>query len=381
MIVSIADNIITPLGDTTAANIDAILDGRTGLRRHDGLFGLPEPVCASLIDRDDMRRRFGELCDIRGVAPDGYTIFEQMCVLTAVATIDAAGIDGGSPDLQLFISSTKGNVGLLADDMMHPGYPLGHSAMMVARFFSNPNIPVVASNACVSGVSAQIAAVRALLAGRCRHALVIGCDVLSRFIIAGFQSFKALASEPCRPFDAARCGLNLGEAAASMLLSSTDVDDRWCYIGCSNHNDANHISGPSRTAEGALRVIDDLHRALPDVAPACISLHGTATMYNDEMEAIAIHRAGLDNVPVMGLKGYYGHTLGAAGVLETVLTMAAIDRGIVLPTRGYADCGVSYPLNIASHVREVHGDCFYKIMSGFGGSNAGIAYRRTGGVV
>lgn len=96
------------------------------------------------------------------------------------------------------------------------------------------------------------------------------------------------------------------------------------------------------------------------------------------MESIALHRAGLDDVPVNGLKGFYGHTLGAAGVIETILSMAAADRGIILPTRGFCETGTTYPLNLSSDIRKSDRKTFIKILSGFGGSNAGIAYRKGG---
>ena len=111
---------------------------------------------------------------------------------------------------------------------------------------------------------------------------------------------------------------------------------------------------------------------------AFVNAHGTATAYNDEMESIAIERAGLDTVPVNGLKGIFGHTLGAAGVIETILSMHAADRGLVLPTVGFSEQGTSRRLDISAQPRRTERRCFIKILSGFGGSNAGIAYRKGG---
>lgn len=111
---------------------------------------------------------------------------------------------------------------------------------------------------------------------------------------------------------------------------------------------------------------------------AFVNAHGTATAYNDEMESIAIHRAGLEECPLNGLKGYYGHTLGAAGIIETVLSMKAVDNGIILATKGYEECGTSYTLNIDAATRSTNKTVFIKMLSGFGGSNAGIAYRKGG---
>jgi 3-oxoacyl-[acyl-carrier-protein] synthase-1 len=139
-------------------------------------------------------------------------------------------------------------------------------------------------------------------------------------------------------------------------------------------NDANHISGPSRTGEGSFRalqaVIADLEQ--PAEQLAFVNVHGTATPYNDEMESIALERAGLSSVPINALKGYYGHTLGTAGVLETLLSIEAVRHGTVLATRGFTQLGVSRPVDIAAQLRTTARRTFVKLLSGFGGCNAAI---------
>jgi 3-oxoacyl-[acyl-carrier-protein] synthase-1 len=211
-----------------------------------------------------------------------------------------------------------------------PSYPkerilLGNAAKIIARHFRNPNIPIVVSNACISGLCAQITAKRVLESGRYDKVIVCGADVQSRFTISGFQSLKALSIEECKPFDISRNGLNLGEAAATIIYGMTpDVTkeggNRWNAVAGSIHNDAYHISTPSKDAEGCYRALRDV------VSPggeeiAFISTHGTSTLYNDEMESKALTRAGADHIPINSFKGYYGHTMGAAGVLETILSM------------------------------------------------------------
>ncbi len=376
LITCLADNILSPLGATSDDNFAAVSEGRSMLRRHDGAFGLPEPFCASLFDRE-MIRGLAQTY-VRGF--ESYTFFETLCILSAMKALESCSVDSAADDVLFVFSTTKGNVDCLSASLDDSRCYLADSALRVARYFGNTVTPLVVSNACVSGVCAQIAAVRSLLAGRCRHAVVVGCDVLSGFIVSGFQSFKALSPEPCRPYDIDRVGLNLGEAAATMVLAAADSrsDHKWYYAASSNHNDANHISGPSRTGEGAYRVLSDILRSVSREEIAFVNAHGTATAYNDEMESIALHRAGLDDIPVNGLKGFYGHTLGAAGVAETILSMKAIDCGVVLPTKGYSAQGTTYALSISPDVRPVSRRSFIKILSGFGGSNAGIAYRKGG---
>jgi 3-oxoacyl-[acyl-carrier-protein] synthase-1 len=201
--------------------------------------------------------------------------------------------------------------------------------------------------------------------------------VLSPFIVAGFQSLKALSDEQCRPFSANRRGLNLGEAAAAVVYQvAEDNVEGWQMLAGAVRNDANHISGPSRTGEGSYRalmsVLGESQLKANDLA--CLNVHGTSTMYNDEMESIAITRAGLADVPVNAMKGYYGHTLGAAGILETLLTMHAVDSGKVPATRGFDELGVSMPVKISSQHIETEKNAFVKLLSGFGGCNAAAAF-------
>lgn len=395
MVYKIADNIISPLGFTTEDNIQALKSGQSALCLHENAFGLPEPFYGSLLDHniitDFYTNNHKRAIDKKQEEIfSQLTRFEQYCILSILNCLYVNIIRDNSAKIQLFLSSTKGNVDLLQDNPNDERYYLSESAKRISSFLGLEQSPVVVSNACISGVCAQIAAYRAIESGRCSYAIVVGADLLSRFIISGFQSFKALSSTQCRPFDKDRIGLNLGEAIGTIVLGKdADLianclneqlfgDNLWHIKSTSIHNDANHISGPSRTGEGAYRVLTDLMKVHDREQLAFVNAHGTATLYNDEMESIAIHRAGLAEVPVNGLKGYYGHTLGAAGVIETILSMAAIDNATVLATKGYAECGTTYPLNISTQNRSTNKHSFIKILSGFGGSNAGILWEKGG---
>ena len=373
--VKVSDNIISPLGTTTEENYTAVKAGKSALRRYESTPDLPEPFFASLIDEDALADEYAALGGL-----DGYTRFERRMILSVSKALKGTGIDPASDDVLFIISSTKGNVELLDSAVDCEGdrdrrERLGCSAEKVAGYFGNKNTPVVVSNACISGLCAQIAAMRQLAAGKYGTVIVTGADVQSRFIISGFQSFKALSDEACRPFDAGRKGLNLGEAAATMIFKyKIPGPDDWVLLRGAIRNDANHISGPSRTGEGSFRAIKAV---LGDIAPerlALVSVHGTSTAYNDEMESIALTRAGLKDVPVNSLKGYFGHTMGAAGILETILSMASVDDGTVLGTRGYSECGVSCPLSISPETRATSGRMFAKLLSGFGGCNAAAIF-------
>lgn len=378
MITKIADNIISPLGVTTEENFLGVLSGKSELCHHDAEFGLPESFCGSLMNREKIEELFKTQFDDKN--SDDYTFFEKMCILSAADAIKSCNLKPDEDNVLFVLSTTKGNVEGLQETLDNPQCYIASSAKKITRFFRNHNTPIIASNACISGVCAQIAAIRSLLAGKYKYAVVIGGDVLSRFIVSGFQSFKALSPDMCKPYDKNRTGLNLGEAAGTIILKSGQArsNNDWHYVASSIHNDANHISGPSRTGEGSFRVLSDLMNAVDEKELAFINAHGTATAYNDEMESIAIHRSELDTIPVNGLKGYYGHTLGAAGIIETILSMKAVDNGVILATKGYEECGTSYNLNLSNEVRKTDRTAFIKILSGFGGSNAGIAYQKGG---
>ena len=138
-------------------------------------------------------------------------------------------------------------------------------------------------------------------------------------------------------------------------------------------NDANHISGPSRTGDGLFQAVT---KTLKDqnIKPDVISAHGTATPYNDEMESIAFERAGLTNVPVNSLKGYYGHTLGAAGVLETVMTLEAAAHNKFIRSAGFSEHGVSGKIQIAREHQTENIKTILKTASGFGGCNGAALF-------
>ena len=380
MIVSLAHNILSPLGMTTAENYAAVKAGRSMLKRYEGLWDLPEPFVASLMDRDKVEQDFVEIADNKK-----YTFFEKMIILSATKALKQTDIDPKSNKVLFVLSTTKGNVFLL--DKRETGFPqervlLGVAARQMTDFFHNPNTPLVVSNACISGVCAQIEAMRNLESGAFDYVVVVGCDVQSAFIVSGFQSFKALSVEPCKPFDANRTGLNLGDAAATIIYTRKDQVDENEWVACRGaiRNDANHISGPSRTGEGSYRALKVALGNVNSEQLAFINTHGTATLYNDEMESVAIERAGLAQVPVNGLKGYYGHTMGAAGILETILSMQAIDDNNILATRGFETIGVTHPLVLSNQNQPTEKRMFIKLLSGFGGCNAALLMAKGGEV-
>lgn len=377
-ILNIGDNIISSLGMTTEENLAAIACGHSGVEHYTDRLGVREPYSASFVDD----AKLDSQCSLAGIPDEGFTRFERM-MMASIVTAAKHCSEVLSDRRTLFVfSTTKGNVELLDDGINGGRFPrercyLWRSAELVANHFGNVNTPVVVSNACISGVAAQMVAKRMIEAGRCDTAVVVGADVLSKFVVSGFQSFKAISEGRCKPFDRDRTGLNIGEGAGTLIYQRADDGAAGPHLmACSVTNDANHISGPSRTGEGLFRALQKVLRHVGRENLQFVNVHGTATPYNDEMEAIALGRAGLLQVPTFSLKAYLGHTLGASGTIETIISTHALMAGFVPQSLGCETLGVSQPVNITFKKQACRREgLFVKTVSGFGGCNAAIAVK------
>lgn len=364
MITVLAHNITSPLGTTSSENLDAVLHGRTAIHNWTGRLGMPCAFTASLFDEAFFKK----------IDRQGCSRFESLAISSVQKAIASAGVDVTDGKTLFILSSTKGNVEWLGDKGVDQSkVPLSYSASVIANAVGITTEPIVVDTACISGLSAIITASRLLEMGLFEKVVVCGVEVQSKFIISGFQSLKAMSNDACRPFDIDRNGLNLGEAAATIVLSNkADELHPWHIVNGCVKNDAFHLSAPSRTAEGAYQALTGCLQGYPKDDIAFVNAHGTATLFNDQMESVAIERAGLGSIPVNGLKGYYGHTMGACGVLETILSMCSVDKGVIMPTKGFEELGVSSKINVANKTIATDKKSFVKMLSGFGGGNAAI---------
>ncbi len=362
-----ATNALTALGLNPEDTLRGMREARSGIRLWEDEAVSAEPFWASRLD----------FAALPLDPPREFSRFERMVAHSIALAAARSPIDLRADTTLFLFSTTKGNIDLLPDGGR---LKLEESCAYIARYFGNANRPVVVSNACISGTAAIILGKRFIQSGRYRHVVAVGADLVSAFVLSGFQSFKALSEGPCKPFDRDRTGLSLGEGAATMILSADNDSGKyvdWIVAGGSISNDANHISGPSRNGEGlALAIEAALSDAgqvgIPRENLGFISAHGTATPYNDEMEAKALNAAGLQNVPLSSYKGYWGHTLGAAGLIEAVMTLEALSERLLLPSLNYVNHGVSLPLDIVVSERVSEATCFLKTSSGFGGCNAAL---------
>lgn len=363
----ISDNIYSPLGNTTAQNFEHAEKNLTAIKKHEHTSISEKPFYAALFDNLAIDNEF--------------TKFEQLLKNSIKESLKNISVDLKSNRLLLIISSTKGNISLLesgeVSKVLKERISLSASASVLQRTFGFVHAPIVISNACISGLISMITARRLLLADKYDTIIVSGADVISKFILSGFQSFHAVSDGFCKPFDVNRDGINLGEAGATIVLSihkPTSQQEIIRFTGGSVSNDANHISGPSRTgaelAQAIKYAIDEA--GIKKEKIDFISAHGTATVYNDDMESKAIALNGLQKVPVNSLKGYFGHTLGAAGILETVISLQSLRKATILPTKGCEEPGTAEMINVCRKLIKKDIDVCLKTASGFGGCNAAI---------
>jgi 3-oxoacyl-(acyl-carrier-protein) synthase len=286
----------------------------------------------------------------------------------------------------LILSTTKANIEAL--ERLADGRPCSTAArrhlqshllaadLAAAHGASGPVQAV--SVACVSGLLAIRQGAQLIQRGEADAVLVAGVDCLSEFVVAGFTALKALDPAGCRPFDASRCGLSPGEAGAAIVLVRAGLVESPAITirGFGGSNDANHLTGPSRDGSGLAQAI---RAALKDaeLSPEQIDYvhaHGTGTAYNDAMESLALRAVfGESCPPVSGSKGMLGHTLGVAGVIETICCMLAM-QGDFLP--GTPRLSVAAEGAPASLVREprmgVRLRQVLKLNTGFGGMNGAL---------
>jgi len=375
-----ADNIISSLGFTSEENFNNCKNGNSGITYIEDKDLSQIPFYASLVNRERLLEKFEKIADNHS-----YTKTEKLFILSITEVLKELPLPLQDPSVQLILSTTKGNIDLLEKEnygnFNKDRLELWETAGIINKHFGFVNEPLVVSHACVSGLTAIILAYRMIKTARYKTVVVSGADILSEFVISGFQSFKAISSLPCKPFDVSRNGISLGEGCGTIVLTSDTAlmkgNETIRVLGGSTSNDANHISGPSRTGDGLFYAIDSTMKeaGITDTASIdFISAHGTATTFNDEMEAKAFNLAGLADIPVNSLKGFFGHTLGAAGIIESVISLYSLKNNILIPTRGFEQAGVSEKINLIANTTEKNINSCLKTASGFGGCNAAVIY-------
>ena len=364
-------NCVTPLGFDIETNWKALVNGQSGIQFQEK-YGNLSSIYASIIDTEKLNESFLKITN-----ENSFTKLEKMLILALHPIVSKNEITEKSV---LILSTTKGNISALENqDAAIEDAQLSTLAKKINTFFGFKTEPIVVSNACVSGVLAVSVAKRMIQFGAYDNAFVIAGDEISEFVLSGFNSFQAMSNLPCTPYDAERNGVTLGEASAAVFITTEKPKNNpIAIIGDGAVNDANHISGPSRTGDGLHKSIESAFKEanIGKDKLDYISAHGTATLYNDEMEAIAFSRSNIETVAVNSLKGYFGHTLGASGLLEIVIGLQSIYHNELLASKGFSNSGVSKPIDVLKENRKKEITYFLKTASGFGGCNTAVLFEK-----
>jgi 3-oxoacyl-(acyl-carrier-protein) synthase len=292
-------------------------------------------------------------------------------------------------DTQVFVSTTVGEIDFLEADVRadqqqeRPEYQISSLAGRVAERLGLPaSSGVLFSAACASSTAAVAMAASAIQQGEADCICVVGCDALSEFTLSGFATLMALDPAGARPFDTARKGVSLGEAAAyTVLMSSERAVKEGCPIqgyvaGWGMTCDANHLTGPSRDgiplAEAVAQALQRSQRSPAELVAICA--HGTGTSYNDQMELLAFnHVLKSSRKPLFSVKGGMGHTLGAAGLVEMLLTLEFLKRGHIPGTVGLSAIPPEAEGWLSCAPQEIPRDgVMVTTNSGFGGVNVAL---------
>lgn len=354
-------NLITALGEGVEKNTQALLNNASGVVSSRLFPELPEYPLGKIAGRETEKNTF--YFDI---------LLEKGIQLISKENT----IEWTNPKLLVILSTTKGNIESLQHEESVEKSKLYKIAESLQEKLGLIHTPEVISNACISGVSALIWGQRYIKTGHFEKVVVIGIDTISKFILSGFHSFMALSDEKSKPFDAKRKGLNLGEAIGIVYLTNENTGIEITGGGMSN--DANHISGPSRTGDG-LAIAIQMAMKEAQISSSQIdyvSAHGTATPYNDEMECKAFQLVELGNTPVNSYKGYIGHTLGAAGIVETIFSLESLKHQTLFASLGYEEHGVSAPLAVITQNKTSEIKTILKTASGFGGGNSALIIQK-----
>jgi 3-oxoacyl-(acyl-carrier-protein) synthase len=384
---------VNALGRGVAATLKALFDETSGLRPCDfqdadiptwigRVGGLEdEPITGALAEYDCRNNRLARL----GLIADD---FER-----AVAN---ARDRKGANRIGVFIGTSTSGIqqtedayrrrdpisGQLPPDF---NYRCTHNVFSVADFtrrFLRLDGPALAvSTACSSSAKVFATAARHLSVGSCDAVVVGGVDSLCLTTLYGFRALELTSPDPCRPWDADRNGLSLGEAAGFALLERADAaDDGIVLLGYGESSDAYHMTAAHPEGAGAAAAmqaaLDRAGVAAMDVD--YINLHGTATPSNDSAEDKAVMRVFGAGVPCSSTKGWTGHTLGAAGITEAIISFLCLEHGFIPATLNTRrrDPDLTAQLVLESSRRSLR-----RVLSnsfGFGGTNCSLLFGRDG---
>jgi 3-oxoacyl-[acyl-carrier-protein] synthase-1 len=376
------------LGRGLASHLEALRDARGGLASNDFSAAPLDCRIGRVAGIEDITLRADLAhwdCRNNRLA---WTGLQQDGLPDAVA---AAIARHGAARVALVLGTSTASIGATEDayrrldhghfpaDLRRPEIHAPHSlTAFVADATGIAGPALTISTACSSSAKVFASAERLIRLGLADAALVGGVDTLCDSVLFGFHSLELVSPHGCRPFDVRRDGISIGEAAAFALLERATVAPRALrLLGHGESSDAHHMSTPHPEGRGALSALDDaLARAgIDPEAVDYINLHGTATFKNDEVEAKVLPRFPTQT-RASSTKGFTGHTLGAAGALEAVIALLAIEHGVVPPNLGCDEPMPEVAPWLVRQPAEQRIDVAVSNSFGFGGNNACLVFGR-----
>jgi 3-oxoacyl-[acyl-carrier-protein] synthase-1 len=345
--------IISSIGNTVGENFQSLIERKHGISRIEKI----ETIHKNSIMVGEIDMSNEELIDFLNLPnSNNYSrtaLLAEVAVKEAVRSAEISQIDSCRTGL---ISATSvGGMDMTEkhyysqfEEVKNRKYITCHSAgdstTKIANRLGISDFVTTISTACSSSANAIMLGARMIKAGKLDRVIVGGSDCLSKFTINGFKTLMILSENNCKPFDANRTGLNLGEAAAYLVLESDEMVKRdnkkvIAYLsGYANANDAFHQTASSDNGEGATLAMKkalDVANITPDKIDY-INAHGTATDNNDRSESKAILRVFGKNTPnLSSTKSYTGHTLAAAAAIEAVYSILALQKEVIFPNLNF----------------------------------------------
>ena len=393
-----AFTLVSPLGAGINATLDALRAGHSGLVRCDFLdvdldtyvgrvSGLEDmPVRADLAAYDCRNNRLAQLGLEQGNFTEAVTVARQRYGRERIGVFLGTSTSG-ILDTELAYRQRDPETGALPKSFNYEG---SHSCYSVAdyvqRVLDLAGPALVVSTACSSSAKVFGTAARMIQAGLCDAAIVGGVDSLCLTTLYGFNSLGLVSSRPCRPFDAERDGISIGEAASFVLLEKTSAlmnsplaaPDAVMLLGVGESSDAYHMSSPHPEGEGARLAIQAALQSagLTSDDIDYINLHGTGTKANDAAEDKAVFNTFGSDTPCSSTKGATGHLLGAAGVTEAIICALSIQHGFM---PGGLNTGHIDPTLKSAYLLKNKQQTLNFVLSnslGFGGSNCSLVFGR-----
>jgi 3-oxoacyl-[acyl-carrier-protein] synthase II len=374
--------VVAPNGVGVRPFLRAIQDGRSGIKR------------VTTFDTAGMRARIGgEVRGRKGLLP-GVDRFGQLALLAAREAVAGSGLSAGHWGIS--VGTLGGGIlsleqaiisGKRPKNLPSLAYP-GAAAILLAKQLKLTGRQITVANSCAAGTTALAFGAEMIRRGEYDVVLAGGCESFNLLTFAGFHALRSLDPFCCRPFDAQRQGLVVGEGAAFMVLEEAEHACRrgaeiWGEIaGYGLASDAYHETAPEPSGRGAARA---LTRALADsrldkTAIDYYNAHGTGTLQNDAMETRALKKVfgpHAYDLPVSSLKSMIGHLMGAAGAVEAAASILALRYSFIPPTINYQKrdpvCDLDY---VPNRARSKKLAAVLSANFGFGGSNAAIAFKK-----